>query len=219
VLAEVAERSGTGHVGVLPALASKALERASVSLADVEGLAVSLGPGSFTGLRVGLSFAKGVALASGARMFGVSTLEALAYVAPVRFDFVAVVCDARRGETYAAAFRRSDGSLERVGPDLSLSPENAAAWVSARVEGACAILVGDAPERYPASFEGLCGRIRIARFEEIHPSGSMVALLGEGRLRHGESDRLESLTPSYVRASAAERNLERATLTIQNTVS
>jgi hypothetical protein len=100
-----------------------------------------------------------------------------------------------------------------------LSPEDAAAWVSARAEDACAILVGDAPERYPESFEALRGRIPIARFEEIHPSGSMVALLGESRLRRGESDRLESLVPSYLRASAAERNLESATLTIQNTVS
>jgi tRNA threonylcarbamoyladenosine biosynthesis protein TsaB len=190
-----------------------------VSLADVEGLAVSLGPGSFTGLRVGLSFAKGIALASGARMFGVSTLQAFACVAPARFDFVAAVCDARRGETYAAAFRRSDGSLERVACDLALSPRDAAAWVAARVEGACAILVGDAPERYPESFEGLRGWIAIARFEDVHPSGSMVALLGEGRLRRGESDRPESLVPSYVRASAAERNLESVTLTIQNALS
>jgi hypothetical protein len=59
----------------------------------------------------------------------------------------------------------------------------------------------------------------IAPFEEIHPSGAMVALLGEKRLRRGESDRLEALVPSYVRASAAERNLERVTLTMQNAVS
>jgi tRNA threonylcarbamoyladenosine biosynthesis protein TsaB len=219
VLAEVAARSETGHARVLPALVLRALEKASVSLAGVEGLAVSLGPGSFTGLRVGLSFAKGIALANGARMVGVPTLEALACGAPARFDFIAAVCDARRGETYAAAFRRSDGSLERVAPDVALSPEKAAAWVVATVEGACAILVGDAPERYPESFEALRGRLAIARFEEIHPSGSMVALLGEGRLCRGESDRLEALVPSYVRASDAERNLEKVTLTIQNAVS
>jgi tRNA threonylcarbamoyladenosine biosynthesis protein TsaB len=187
-----------------------------VSLRDVEGLAVSLGPGSFTGLRVGLSFAKGVALANGARMSGVPTLDAFACVAPVRFDFVAVVCDARRGETYATAFRRSGGSLVRAASDLALSPGDAAAWVAARLDGASPILLGDAPERYPESFEGLHGRLAIARFDEIHPSGSVVALLGERRLLRGESDRLESLVPSYVRRSAAERNFETATLTIQN---
>ncbi len=180
---------------------------------------MSLGPGSFTGLRVGLSFAKGIALANGARMVGVPTLEALACGAPVRFAFVAVVCDARRGETYAAAFRRGARSLERVAPDVALSPEHAAAWVAARLEGNSAILIGDAPERYPESFEALRRRLAIAPFEEIHPSGSTVALLGERRLRRGESDRLESLVPSYVRASAAERNLERVTLTMQNAVS
>ncbi len=180
---------------------------------------MSLGPGSFTGLRVGLSFAKGIALANGARMVGVPTLEALAHEAPARFAFVAVVCDARRGETYAAAFRRGARSLERVAPDVALSPEHAAAWVAARLEGESAILVGDAPERYPESFAALRRRLAIATFEEIHPSGSMVALLGERRLRRGESDRLEALVPLYVRASAAERNLERVTLTMQNAVS
>jgi tRNA threonylcarbamoyladenosine biosynthesis protein TsaB len=219
VLAEVAQRSGTGHAGVLPALISRALEKASVSLIGVEALAVSLGPGSFTGLRVGLSFAKGIALANGARMIGVPTLEALACAAPARFDFVAVVCDARRNETYTTAFRRSHGWLERVAPDLALSPGNAAAWVAARVEGERAILVGDAPERYPESFEALRGRVAIACFEETHPSGSIVALLGEARLHRGEWDPFEGLVPSYVRASAAERNLGRVTLTIQNAVS
>ena len=116
----MADESGTGHAGVVPALVSRTLERASVSLADVAGLAVSLGPGSFTGLRVGLSFAKGIALVNGARMVGVPTLEALACRAPSRFTFVAVVCDARRGETYAAAFRRGAQSLDRVEPDVAL---------------------------------------------------------------------------------------------------
>ena len=146
-------------------------------------------------------------------------MEALACRAPSRFTFVAVVCDARRGETYAAAFRRGAHSLERVEPDVALSPEHAAAWVAARVEGESAIVVGDAPARYPQSFEPLRRHVAIATFEEIHPSGGMVALLGERRLRRGESDRFETLVPTYVRASAAERNLERVTLTMQNTAS
>ncbi len=220
MLAETSERSGTGHAGTLPALVLGALEAASIALADVEGLAVSLGPGSFTGLRVGLSFAKGVALASGARMVGVATLEALAAVAPARFGLVAVASDARRGETYVAAFRRGERGLERVAPDVALSPERAVAWVSERLEnGVCAILVGDAPERYPESFSALRGRLAIGAFEEIHPSGGAVALLGERRLRRGESDRLEALVPSYVRASAAERNVGSVALTIENAVS
>jgi len=219
VLAEMAEKSGTGHAGTLPALVSRAVEAASGSLAEVEGIAVSLGPGSFTGLRVGLSFAKGIALANGARLVGVPTLEALACRAPVTFEFVAVVCDARRGETYAAAFRRRASTLERIAPDVALPPERAAAWVAATLAGEAAILVGDASERYPGSFEALRGRLEIAPFDDVHPSGSAVALLGEGRLRRGESDRPEALVPTYVRASAAQRNLERLTLTMQNAVS
>lgn len=220
MLAETSEKSAKGHAGVLPGLVARALEMAAVSLASVDALAVSLGPGSFTGLRVGLSFAKGMAFASGARMVGVPTLEALASVAPAQFGLVAVACDARRGETYTAAFRRGDRDLERVAEDAARSPEEAAAWIGVRLESqTSAILVGDAPERYPQCFERLRDRITIADFEQIHPCGSSVALLGERRLRRGQCDRIEALVPSYVRASAAERNLERATLTIQNAVS
>jgi tRNA threonylcarbamoyladenosine biosynthesis protein TsaB len=211
VLAETLEKSAKGHAGALPGLVARALERAALSFADVEALAVSLGPGSFTGLRVGLSFAKGVAFASGARMVGVPTLEALASAAPIRFGLVAVASDARRGETYTAAFRRSELGLERVAQDAARSPEEAAAWVAGRLEdGTPTVLVGDAPQRYPECFERLRGRLTIADIEWIHPSGGVVALLGERRLRRGEWDRVEALVPSYVRASAAERNLGRA---------
>ncbi len=220
MIAETSEKSSKGHAEALPGLVARALEKAAVSLASVEGLAVSLGPGSFTGLRVGLSFAKGVALASGAHLVGVPTLEALASLAPAQFGFVAVASDARRGETYTAVFRRSDRGLERLAEDVALSPEESASWVAAHLESAAtAILIGDATERYPQCFAGLRARLTIADFDEIHPSGARVALLGEQRLRRGDWDRGEALVPSYVRASAAERNLERASLTIQNMVS
>jgi tRNA threonylcarbamoyladenosine biosynthesis protein TsaB len=220
VLAETSENSAKGHAGALPRLVGRALETAAVALARVEVLAVSLGPGSFTGLRVGLSFAKGMAFASGARMVGVSTLEALASVTPAHFGLVAVACDARRGETYTAAFRRRAGGLERIAEDAVRSPEEAVAWVGAQVEvGTSAILVGDASERYPQCFEPLRGRLTIADFAQCHPSGSVVALLGERRLRGGQCDRVEALVPCYVRASSAERTLQKATLTMQNVVS
>src|SRR2546421_2728331 len=119
VLSDVWERSATGHAARLPALVTRALQEASTTIGEVDALALSLGPGSFTGLRVGLSFAKGVAFASGVRLVGVATLEALATLAAEEACAVAVVLDARRGETYFAIFRRVDGALERVTADLS----------------------------------------------------------------------------------------------------
>ena len=221
VLAEVFEQSATGHAARLPFLVEQALTVAACELADIDAFAVSVGPGSFTGLRVGLSFAKGVAFATGARIAGVSTLEALAAVALGSSELVAVVLDARRGETYMALFGKPAARPERLTSDESLAPDDAARQIRARArETASCMVVGDAAERYPESFAALRDRrFTFAPFTEIHPLGSAVARLGARRLARGESDRLESIVPVYVRPSAAEAKLRDATLTTENTVS
>ena len=113
-LSEVTEVSIVGHVARLPEMTSAALERAGVGIDAVQAIAVSVGPGSFTGLRVGLAFAKGIAFSSGMRLVGVSTLEALAMAAPADLVDIATAIDARRGETYLAAIRRSTISLHAL---------------------------------------------------------------------------------------------------------
>lgn len=209
VLSDVWDRSPTGHAARLPELVGRALEEAGVAMRDVGALAVSVGPGSFTGLRVGLSFAKGLAFSSELQLVGVATLEALAAGAPESARTIAVVLDARRGETYVAIFRSEDEAVERVSDDLSLSPEEAAERVAAEAALAPpAIVLGDGAERYSKAFAGIAERgIAILAFDRIHPRGSWVARLAERRLRSGDVDRAERLVPVYVRASYAERTL------------
>jgi tRNA threonylcarbamoyladenosine biosynthesis protein TsaB len=221
VLADVFEHSETGHAARLPILVERALETAGRALRAIDALAVSIGPGSFTGLRVGLSFAKGIAFASGASLVGVGTLEALAATAADRAALIAVVLDARRGETYTALFRSSAQGLERVTADESLTPEQAAQRIAARArEASSTLLVGNGAERYAEHFAPLREhRVTIAPFGEIHPRASVVARLAAYRLARGENDRLESIVPRYVRPSAAEKNLHDATLTTENSMS
>ena len=221
ILGEVAERSGSGHAARLPALVERVLEQSAATLQQVDAIAVSIGPGSFTGLRVGLGFAKGIAFAGARRVVGVSTLEALATAAPSGFATIATVTDARRGETYVAIFRRSGRELVRVCEDLALSPGAAAQRVVAALRGeGRSLVVGDAAERYPEVFAALRAEgVEVASFGEIYPRGGVVALLGQRRLARGEADRAEALVPIYVHAPAAERNLQRASLTMGNAVS
>ncbi len=221
ILSDVSEVTTVGHAGQLPGLVNRALVESGVGLDDVEGIGVSVGPGSFTGLRVGLSFAKGVAFSGGCRLVGVATMDALATLAPERHSFVAVVLDARRGETYLALFRRYGGRLERLGADRAVSPAEAfAAMVDAAASTGPAIAVGGGIDRYPEAFADLGKHgIEVAPLSQIHPRGSAVAMLAAARLERGESERLESLVPVYVRASAAERNLRRNSLTMENGVS
>lgn len=207
ILSDVSHRSRTGHAARLPDLVAEALRQANVAIGDVDAVAVSVGPGSFTGLRVALSFAKGIAFSSDVRLVGVPTLEALATLAPDDARTIAVVLDARLGETYAAVFRRADGAIERVVDEAALSPEAARERIATELgEGPRAVLLGDAAQRYPAAFAKLVERgVSVLSFDEIHPRGSAVALLGAERLARGEDVAADALAPVYVRASAAEQ--------------
>jgi tRNA threonylcarbamoyladenosine biosynthesis protein TsaB len=195
----------------LPDLVRRSLSEAGTSLRDLDAVAVSVGPGSFTGLRVGLSFAKGIAYSAGLPLVGVETLEALASLAPSEFSRIAAATDARKGETYLGLFRRGSAGLERVGVDVALKPGEAARRILEGFAGAPGIVVGDAAEAYPEAFQPLREHsIRLAPFREIHPRGSMVAAVGERSLRRGGEARADRVVPRYVRAPAAEINLERS---------
>lgn len=173
------------------------LVAAGLGVEAVEAVAVSIGPGSFTGLRIGLAFAKGLALAGRIPLVAVSTLEALATVAPVPPGTrICAALDARRGECWAAFFRRTASGLERLGPDAAI-----AADVLVRQLEPATVVVGDAPGAHPALFGG---RAELLPFDRFHPHGAAVARLGRQRLVRGERDDVGCLEPVYVRPPDAQ---------------
>ncbi len=197
VLAELAEPTPRSHVGVLPRLVDAVLARAGLGWADLDGLAVSIGPGSFTGLRIGLGFAKGVAYAGKLPIAAVPTLEALAAgVDAAPGTTIWAVLDARMREVYAASFTRTTDGLARRTSDEALAPDA----MAARLDASC-VLVGDAVDAYPVL--GTAGP-RVLRLDTHPPRGGVVARLGAARLRRGEAADVGSLEPAYVRASQAE---------------
>ncbi len=123
VIAEYAlHREETLSTRLLPAIQAL-LAEARLTLAEIDGLAISLGPGSFTGLRVGLSAVKGLALAADIPVAGVPTLDALAYNLPFTPFQICPLIDARKGEIYAALYKNgAGGRVEQVTPYRVLSP-------------------------------------------------------------------------------------------------
>lgn len=121
VLAEVMEAVGRGHTEKLLGAVESVLSRSSVGLSELEAIAVSIGPGRFSGLRVGLATAKGLAAASGLPVMPIESLEALAESARPYEGLVCPMLDARRGEVYAALFRLGDGR-ERMIEDVAVAP-------------------------------------------------------------------------------------------------
>ncbi len=199
VLAEEAETAARSHVRTVPLLVRRVLARAGLGIEAVEGVAVSIGPGSFTGLRIGLGLAKGIAFGGGLPVAAVSTLEALAAVADAPPG--ATVCaalDARKREVYGAVFTvDAPGVLRRLTPDRALAPA-----ALARELPPGTVLVGDAAEAYPDAWPAGLER---RPFATHHPSGGIVARIGARRLLAGDVADLGTLEPAYVRAPDAKQ--------------
>ena len=198
----VAERtaSSSSHCAGLPCQIGDLLEFAGLSLSDLRGFAIGLGPGSYTGLRVGLSYIKGLAAALAIPVAGVSSLDALAIAAaalklmPVA-SFVCPVVDARKGEIYTALYRVGADALEKVTEDLVTAPEHFCPRIGGEL-----LLVGDAKAQYAASVLDTSDvRIGVLDAGRIASLGGFVAALGAARIARGESDLLAMLEPRYVR--------------------
>lgn len=197
ILAERSVWTRGGHASNLPELVSEVLEAARRSPDAFDCIAVSIGPGSFTGLRVGLGFAKGLALARAVPVVSVGTLSAMALAAETE-GRIACCLDARKQEVYIAIFEVQEGRVAQVRLEpRALSPTEAA--IRLRAEEAISLVVGDGPERYPELAEGR----RWRPLDDRCPSGGRVAVLG------GQSSAWPAtpLVPFYARASASGASL------------
>jgi len=184
---------------VLPAI-ERMLSDAGCGLAELGGLAVSIGPGSFTGLRIGLSTAKGLAYATGLPVAAVPTLEAMAWALPHARPQICPVQDARKQEVYAALFQHGPDGLSRLMDDAALSPEALCATIKKPT-----LFLGDGLVAYGDLFRRLLGeRLLLPPLAQRGPRAACVAELGRQKLLRGEAETIGDLTPRYLRASEAE---------------
>jgi tRNA threonylcarbamoyladenosine biosynthesis protein TsaB len=184
---------------LLPAI-DRLLAIADCSLEDVGAFAVSVGPGSFTGLRIGLATVKAFALDEKRPVVGVPTLAALAAAAAGAPGPVAAVLDARRGEVYAAACARPGEPVPSVLPDSVFTPE---ALADALPPGAT-LVVGEDAGPAAGRLEGLRPDLRVLGPEVGVASAASVGRLGRRLLAAGAAVRAAALAPRYVRRAEAE---------------
>lgn len=197
VLAELVGDSLVTHAQRLPAELARALDVAGLQVSDVELLAVTTGPGSFTGLRVGIATAQGLAMARGLRVVPVSTLEALAHASAGDAPIGAWV-DAQRGEVFATLYE-PDARTVRVAA-VSARPERVLeAWRPATGERQV-VFIGDGAVRYRESIAGALGSR--ARVEAAPPLAAIA-----GRIAAADPARAvlpHAVVPIYIRKPDVE---------------
>jgi tRNA threonylcarbamoyladenosine biosynthesis protein TsaB len=197
LIAEEVYTAGKTHSRHLMAIIDHILGRCESSPADLDGIAVTRGPGTFTGLRIGLSTVKGLAAAIAKPVAGVSSLAALAWpLAWTRRPVVAMI-DARRGEIYHARFG-GDGSGAEGKARVS-GPEDA---VETLPEGA--ILVGSGAVLYREVWESRRPDVCLAPETDHVIRAASVGMLAVDRFEEGTADSVDALVPEYIRKSDAQ---------------
>ena len=203
LVAQSFQNCGLTHSRTLLPMVENLLANCGVSLSDVDAIAVAHGPGSFTGVRIGVAAAKGLAWARQLPCYGVSTLEAMVRGAAMCDGVYCACMDARRAQVYNAVFSVEDGKLLRLSEDRAISIEELGAELK-NLEKAI-FLVGDGAElcynTLRVSIPALC--LLPEHLRGQHASGT--ALAAQAKIDAGEPGSGLELIPSYLRLSQAER--------------
>ena len=199
LLGESYQNTGLTHSQTLMVMAEDMLKQCGKTVADVTAVAVAEGPGSFTGVRIGVAAAKGFAWGGELPCYGVSTLEAMALNLGIWQGYVVCAMDARRSQVYNAIFRAEQGVLRRVCEDRAISLEELAEEVMT-LDGPC-FLVGDGSALCKKAIPTLI----LPPEHRMHQRAAGVGLAAWKAIQEGIPGDGAALEPNYLRLSQAER--------------
>ena len=188
--------SGLTHSQTLLPIVDNVLKLAGVTMAEIDAVALTVGPGSFTGLRIGAALAMG--LAGDRPVYPVPTLEALAYNLCDRDCIIIPTLDARRNQVYTAVFEAKNGQVTRLEEDLAKSVEEVQKTVL-EYDGREVYILGDGAYLFSDTYG-----VSFPEGKELYPQGISIARAAKGKTPvHAKDIKL-----SYLRMSQAERELK-----------
>lgn len=203
LLGESYQNTGLTHSQTLMVMAEQLLRQCGKTVAEVTAAAVAAGPGSFTGVRIGVAAAKGFAWGREIPCFGVSTLEAMALSLGAYQGYVCPCMDARRNQVYNALFYVNQGQLERISEDRAISLAELGEELKNLKEPI--FLVGDGSNLcYNTLSESVPGLV-LPPEHRMHQRACGVALAARKQAEAGDPGDAGALTPNYLRLSQAER--------------
>ncbi|MBD3308895.1 tRNA (adenosine(37)-N6)-threonylcarbamoyltransferase complex dimerization subunit type 1 TsaB [candidate division KSB3 bacterium] len=204
LIAEYTLNSRTTHTERLLTTVDQAVQAAGLTIQAMDGIAVTIGPGSFTGLRIGVTTAKSLAYSLQKPIVGIPSLDALASHFLFSDLLICPILDARKHEVYTAFYRNTGAHVHRLCDYAVIAPEKLLGDITEPV-----VFLGDGVVPYRAHIESMLGAsARFADPAHLLPRASLVAKLGLDRLRRGDHDECFTLTPLYIRKSDAEIHWE-----------
>ena len=202
-LASAYQCTGLTHSRTLLPMVDAMLKNADLTVGGMDALAIAAGPGSFTGLRIGIAALKGLAWASDKPCLGVSTLEAMAENAAHLSGLVVGAMDARRAQVYNAVFEARNGALTRLTPDRAISLEALCAQLTGKDRPITVLGDGGALcQRYLSEHGVVCS---LAPAPLLYQNAVGVGLAAERAYARGEAMSAQELLPVYLRPAQAER--------------
>ena len=203
LLGESYQNTGLTHSQTLMVMAEDLLKQCGKTVSDLTAVAVAEGPGSFTGVRIGVAAAKGLAWGGELPCYGVSTLEAMAVSLGIWEGYVCACMDARRNQVYNALFLVNNGVLERVTEDRAIALADLKEELE-HIDGPI-FLVGDGSNLTHKTLGAEIPNLILPPEHRLHQRAIGVALLAEQKQLSGETGDGNSLSPNYLRLSQAER--------------
>lgn len=200
------------HSETLMPMIDRVLKECECTLADLDALAVTIGPGSFTGLRIGLALVKGLALSTGLPVVGINTLEVIAHNLYYTEALICPLLNARKGEVYCGFYQINERPQAVAEMSASSPGEFTEQALSLMEKLGCSkiILLGDGYLPYQETFqERLRDKMLVAPSHLLLPRASALAHLAADRVTRGEFEDVINLCPVYIRLSEAEYRLGR----------
>jgi len=202
LLCETVLNTHKNHSQRLMPMIDMLLKEAELGIENVDGVAVSSGPGSFTGLRIGMATGKALAWSQNKPVVGISSLDGIALNAQGATGTICPILNARRNQVYTAIYKISKGELERISDYMAIEPIELIKQLQDHKQ---VTLLGDGIEEFASIFiENLGDKLVIPSSSNRLPRASHIAYLGWKRLLKGDEDDIINLAPLYVRKADAE---------------
>lgn len=210
LLGEVALNDKKQHSVILMPMIDSLLENLNLDIKEIDAFIVSSGPGSFTGLRIGMATSKGLAQANNKPFIGVSSLDALAFNLAYTSGIICPILDALRDNVYTALYSFNDGKLERISDYMAVHIDELISIIKEK-DSNSVTFIGDAVYKFREKLEISLDNAYFAPAHLNLARASSLGELGLMKLAEGYQDDLMTFSPIYLRKSQAEREYESRT--------